>query len=109
MNSQLPLETLAGHIKAHVEKGDKATGKAEEHYKAAGIHLIEARKRVQETPGMTWPAFLAGHCTLGRGRANELIRLAEGRTTLNEIRAGTRSRVAAHRARKRRYGTARGT
>lgn len=38
--SLLPLDTLGGHIKAHITAGDRAAGKADEHYKAAGIALI---------------------------------------------------------------------
>ena len=42
-NSQLPIETLGATIKAHVAAGDKATEKAEQQYKAAGIHWRKPR------------------------------------------------------------------
>jgi hypothetical protein len=53
-------------------------------------------------PGQSWSAFLVGQCGLQQSRANELITLAVGRTTLAKLRAGTRDRLAAHRARTKR-------
>jgi hypothetical protein len=85
-NSLLPLSTLADTIKAHIARGDKSIGKAEEHYIAAGIHLAEAKERVRRETNLTWPAFLNGQCGIQRRRADELIELADGRKTLAEIR-----------------------
>jgi hypothetical protein len=101
MSSELPLETLGGQIKAHIAKGDQAIGKAEEHYKAAGIHLKEAKERVMHTRGLTWPAFLVKHCSLHRSRADELIAIAEGKKTLTEVRAGKAERQARSMERNR--------
>jgi hypothetical protein len=96
--SLLPLSTLAGTIKAHIAAGDKAVGKADEHYTAAGIHLLEAKERVKRTANLTWPAFLVSQCSIQRSRADELIAIAEGRTSLAEVRERTKNKVAAHRA-----------
>jgi hypothetical protein len=85
-NSLLPLDTLAGTIKAHISAGDKAIDKAEDHYKAAGIHLKDAKGIVKRTAGLTWPAFLVSQCGLQRSRADELIAIADGRKTLAEVR-----------------------
>src|SRR5690606_21347407 len=91
----------------HISAGDKAFGKAEEHYKAAGIHLIEARDRVKRE-GMTFSAFIVGHCNLGRSRAYELIAIADGTKTLADVRERARTGMAAHRGAKadcpQRYG-----
>jgi hypothetical protein len=95
-----PLSTLAGTIKAHIAAGDKAVGKAEEHYKAAGIHLLEAKERVKRMANLTWPAFLVGQCGVQRSRADELILIAEGKKTLEEVRAGYRERDARRRERQ---------
>jgi hypothetical protein len=95
--SLLPLDTLAATIKAHIAAGDKAVGKAEEHYIAAGVHLAEAKWRVKAEGKMTWPAFLAGRCGLRRTRADELISIAEGRTTSAEVRNAIAARVREHR------------
>jgi hypothetical protein len=99
--SLLPLSTLAGTIKAHIAAGDKAVGKAEEHYKAAGIHLLEAKERVKRTANLTWPAFLVSQCSIQRSRADELIAIAEGKKTLAEVRAASAARVREHAARKK--------
>ncbi|CAH1649578.1 hypothetical protein [Chelatococcus asaccharovorans] len=98
--SGLPLEALAGTIRAHISAGDKAIDKAEQHYKAAGIHLMEAKERVKQTPGLTWPAYLHSHCQLQRRRADELIAIAEGRTTLAEVREKKAASMRETRARR---------
>jgi len=98
--SLLPLDTLAGTIKAHIAAGDKAQGKAEEHYKAAGIHLMEARDRVK-SEGKAFSAFLIGH-HIGSSRAYELIAIANGTKTLADIRATVADRAARHADKNRR-------
>lgn len=96
VTSQLPLETLALTIKAHVQRGDASIEKAEQHYKAAGIHLMEAKERVMRRRDMTWPNFLLQHCSIRRRRADELISIANGSTSLAELRAATADRVRRH-------------
>lgn len=103
LSSLLPLNTLAGTIKAHIAAGDKATSKAEEHYKAAGIHLKEAKERVKRTANLTWPAFLVSQCGIQRSRANELIQIADGRTSLEEVRERGRSKERSTREAARAY------
>jgi hypothetical protein len=97
MNSLLPLDTLAETIKARIDAGDKAIDKAGDHYLAAGLLLIEAKERVARTPGLTWSAFVFSMCRLQRSRADELIAIANGKITLEQVRAGNRARAARHR------------
>jgi hypothetical protein len=55
-------------------------------YRAAGLQLIEARSRVAD-----FSAFLRDHCNgLSRGRAYELIAIAEGKG--NDVRSKARAR-----------------
>src|SRR4051794_13065140 len=101
MTALLPLDMLAVTIKARIAKGDKASTDADGHYLAAGLHLIEAKKRVESMPALTWAAFLRDQCGgVQRRRADELIAVAEGRTTLAKLREATRIKVAAHRAKR---------
>lgn len=94
-NSLLPLDTLGKTITKHIELGDKATDKAEQHYKAAGIHLAEAKERVARTKNLTWSAYLVKHCQMiGRRQADLYIEMAEGRTSLAEVREGYKQRNA---------------
>lgn len=98
----LPLDTLGGTIKAHIAAGDKASGKAEEHYKAAGLLLLEAKQRLPlESPGTKWTAYLVGTCRLQTSRAYELIAIAEGRTSVAEVQANGRERAARHAAKNK--------
>lgn len=95
----IPLDTLGATIRAHIEKGDASIEKAEQHYKSAGLHLAEAKARVKQTPGLTWPRFLLDHCQIRRARADELIMIADGRTTLADLRMRKAESVRATRER----------
>jgi hypothetical protein len=97
-NSRVPLATLSGLVKASLAAGDKAFDKAEQHFKAAGLYLIEARERLPiEQPGKRFTAYIVGECRMQTSRAYELIAIAEGRLTLEEIRAKkNESSKAAH-------------
>lgn len=96
----VPLDVLGAEIKARIAAGDKAMDKAEQHYIAAGIQLLEAKARVKQTPGLTWPAFLNAHCDIRRRRADELIMIADGRTTIADLRMKKAESVRATRERK---------
>jgi hypothetical protein len=98
MNSQLPLETLANTIKACVMAGDRATDKAEQHYKAAGMYLIEARE-LNTAETRKWTAYVVGQCMISTSSTDFYIQLANGSTTLAEHREKNRNAVAAHRER----------
>lgn len=97
-----PLNVVAATIKARVAKGDKATTDADGHYKAAGLLLLEAKRRLPvEQPGKQFTAYIVGECRLGTTRANELIAVAEGRTTVEAQRAKGRDRAARHAAKNK--------
>src|SRR5262249_14808659 len=57
--------TLTRRINALVEKGDRAAEKAEQFYKAAGIHIKEIKQRESEH----WETIVRDKCSLGRSRA----------------------------------------
>jgi hypothetical protein len=86
--------TLTRRINALVEKGDRAAEKAEQFYKAAGIHIKEIKQRESEH----WEAIVRDKCGLGRSRAYELMAIADGKTTLEKVRADTNERKKVHRA-----------
>jgi hypothetical protein len=98
-SSLLPLDTLAATINARIVKGDKATGDADGHYLSAGLMLLEAKRRLPiEQPGKRFTAYIVGECRMAPSRAYELIRVAEGKTTPEEIRAKANERKIKHRA-----------
>jgi hypothetical protein len=84
--------TLTRRIKALIEKGDRAAEKAEQFYKAAGIHIKEIKRRQPEH----WETVVREKCDLGRSRAYELMAIADGKTTLEKVRerSNTSSRVS---------------
>ncbi len=98
-SNAMPLDVVGDHVRAHMDSGAKAEAKAEDHYKAAGIHLNEAKARI-EAGGevVTWSAFLRDNCSISRSRAFELLALADGRTTLVEQREKAAERQRKHRA-----------
>ena len=85
--------TLVRRIKALIEKGDRATEKAEQFYKSAGIHIKEIKEQSED-----WETIIREQCGLGRSRAYELMAIADGRTTLEKVRASTNDRKKVHRA-----------
>lgn len=90
------LEQLGAEIVARIEAGDRTKAKADDHFLAAGLRLLEAQSRVPD-----FAAFLKNHCCgLKRTRAYQLMRIAGGKTTLAAERAKTAERVRKHRAAK---------
>jgi hypothetical protein len=94
--SGLALEALARDIKARVEKGDREFDKAEQHYRSAGIHLIEAKARIEagELPGERWFTWSCRATGCGPDRITKLLAIGEGRTTQGAHNAAS---AAAHR------------
>lgn len=92
--TDLPLDILAATIRARIEAGDKSAEKAADHYRAAGLQLMEAKKRMAETGGKF--ADFVYECGIGRSRAYELIGIANGTKTVAGIRATVAERVARH-------------
>lgn len=78
-------DQLVHTIKVLIEKGDKASEKAEQFYIAAGQHLKTLKGDKPE--GITWEQFLedAG-LKISRSRADKLIQIADGRTTVEEVK-----------------------
>lgn len=87
--SQLSITQLASTINAHTGKAENYTDKAEQHFKSAGLHLIEAKKRIAagEYEG-GFVKFLGDECkALSSSRAYELIAIANGTKTVESVRA----------------------
>jgi hypothetical protein len=77
---------LARAIKAHIAKGDYAKDKAEQHYISAGQYL-KALKAQHGGNWEEWTTLLRAKCDLSTGRASELMQIADGRTSREELRA----------------------
>jgi hypothetical protein len=87
---------LVRAIKAHIERGDKAKDKADQHYVAAGLRL----KELKESHGGTWTEWeelLKTKIGIGKSRASELMQIADGRKTLVEVREAGAARIREHR------------
>ena len=76
-----PLEQIGASAHGHYTVAEKAAGKAEEHYKSAGIYLKpeHAKLRVLKTRGLTWERWLLDNCPIGKSRADEVIAISDGR------------------------------
>jgi hypothetical protein len=95
-NSDLTEAQLVRAIKAHIERGDKAKDKADQHYIAAGQHL-KTLKDQHAGSWAEWEALLKDRIGIGKSRASELMQIADGRRTVEETKADTAKRVARHR------------
>jgi len=80
------------------EKSAQFKKKSGEHYVALGQKLAELKGRKPE--GTTWPAFVKKHFGYSREWADELIRIAVGKTTVKATRAKAAKRKAKSRAKK---------
>ena len=94
--SGLALEALARDIKARIERGDRETEKAEQHYRSAGIHLLEAKDRIEagELPGERWFTWSCRATGYGPDRVEQLLRIGRGETTQSALNAAS---AASHR------------
>jgi hypothetical protein len=65
-------------------KAEAASDKAEQYFIKLGHALAELKQR--KPKGTTWPAFVRKHFDYSQTRADELIRIAKGKTTVIEVR-----------------------
>ena len=87
--SGLPIGQLGSTIKAHMGAAEKYIGKCEEHYRTAGSHLIEAKRRILDNKEFAgdFKGFLMNCCNgLAERRAYELIEVANGTKSVASIR-----------------------
>jgi hypothetical protein len=79
-------------IKAHIEKGDKAKDKAEQHYISAGQHLKQSKDDCPDQK--TFLEKVEKEIGIGKSRTYELLQIGDGRKTVAEVRADTAKRTA---------------
>src|SRR5262249_43343983 len=89
-------ERLISTIRAHIAKGDHASKKAEQHYIAAGQHLATLKASHAGT-WKEWETLLESKVGIGKSRASELMAIADGRKTADQIRDDTNRRKIEHR------------
>jgi hypothetical protein len=75
-------------IKAHIAKG-------EQHYISAGLHLAKLKERCPDQA--TFLALVKEKIGIGKSRTYELLQIADGRKTVDEVRADTADRQERHR------------
>jgi hypothetical protein len=84
-------------VKACIAKGDKAKRKAEDSYITAGQHL-NALKAEHTGTWFKWEIKLKERAGIGKSRASELMAIADGTKTVEQVRADTAGRTAKTRA-----------
>jgi len=90
-------QDLIGKIKAHITAGDKAKKKAEDHYIAAGQYL-KTLKNNHTGSWAEWELLLKDKIGIGKSRASDLMQIADGRKTIEQVRTDTAERTAKTRA-----------
>jgi hypothetical protein len=93
--SFIPSESdCIAHIKAHLAKAEKAEEKAFQHYGAAGSYLgwLKAKHDQRGGSWAEWEQLLKDKVGIGKSRASELMAIADGRKTPEEIRSDRRER-----------------
>ena len=84
----MTLDHLALQVRGHHTAMGKAEAKVEDHAKAAGLYLIECRKRLNLIPKASrtaWATWVTTNCHISKSKSYELIAVAEGRVTAQEI------------------------
>jgi len=81
------VQELITKIKAHIARGDRATEKAGQHYISAGQYLA-ALKEAHAGSWAEWESLLKDKVGISTGRASELMQIADGRKTVEGVRAG---------------------
>lgn len=92
------LAPLVWAANAFVERADKADDKSRQQRTAAGITLVEIKRRfgdisISERSERTWDAFCAKHFRFNRRRADQLIAFVEGRADEEETKKTERARI----------------
>jgi hypothetical protein len=101
-----PRDLLIRQIRAHVKQGDAAKERAdrnhqraEEHYIAAGRYLAEYKNHYFKSWKL-WEITLKIDLKISTGRANELMQIASGKKSVQEVRDATAQRVRDFRSRQ---------
>jgi len=86
---------LINTIKAHIERGDKAKDKSEQHYIAAGKYLQELKDGKKQSEFLKIVQQKVG---IAKSRTYELLAIADGTKTITEVRDSSATRQAKTRA-----------
>jgi hypothetical protein len=92
--------TICREIRTLIAKGDAA---GEEFYREAGQQIKELKRLHPDR----WLVMVREECGLGRSRAFELMAIADGRTTAEEVRSNHTQRKRISRKRQAESGTSR--
>jgi hypothetical protein len=103
MNALVPLDTVAAEINARFERASHYEKQATEHRIAAGLQLIEVRKRVDsgEAGEVGWEKWCAEHINRSQGDIRKVMRIAgavDPQAALEQERANAAAGMAEHRA-----------
>jgi hypothetical protein len=97
MTTAPPL--LLKAIKEAVARGDRAKERSENFYITAGRHLQNLKDNYT-TGWAEWEETLRVRCNLSTSRASELMAIADGRKTVEQVRSNTAQRMRQLRARQ---------
>src|SRR5262249_28888154 len=92
IGTSAPESLLVRYIRAHVRKGDQAKDKSAQHYIAAGHYLITLKANYAPS-WEAWEDLLQVKVKLSASRASELMAVADGRKSVQEVRNATAQRV----------------
>ena len=100
-----PMTTakLVEQIQSHLEMADRSIADAEKHYRQAGLRIKKLKEQRKANGGKgSFAEYLRDNgLNLSQQRADELIRIAEGKTTVVELRAEKKASVRKSRAAKK--------
>ena len=92
--TKIELETAGKHAKAHLEKAQNYSDKSEEHYKAAGIYLSNAKATLKHGQWLPW----LKKYKIAPRTAREVMQIAADPDALGKIRERQKEAKAKRRA-----------
>ncbi len=95
MSIEKPLDIVAKEIKAALDQADKAQTRADDLKLTAGRMLLDAKERIKKEGGK-WLDYLAQH-KLDKRRSQEVMKIAKGETTPEQMRDKNASRQEQYR------------
>jgi hypothetical protein len=98
--AEMTKPQLIQAVKVLIEKGKATEEKAEQYYVSAGQHLITLKAKHDEGDGKwaDWQKLVKEKIGISAPRASELMQIADGRKTAEEVR--TRSTESSRKSRK---------
>lgn len=97
-----PIPDLEKEVEENLDAAARSEEEAQRYYEAAGARLKQLKENMRlKQMDVTWSDYVRDKFDLSQQRADELIRIAEGKTTVKKVRELAREGMRKSRAKQR--------